>query len=346
MKTFARRKVRGAAAVEMAVTMVLLIPLILYTLFLEDLLAYKLEAQEPTIVAGWDHNVPDYQESNADQLTHLNRLKYCDHTSAMDTYSNPDHDCNEDGVHHEAGTAHQCWLAKGKAGDAEQVTCETSSAIGGLGQVLPMGTEYTLWFGQFNKGGMATCSARLGVMNYFLPNKFFEWAAHNEVTNKSKLGGDEAKKNSANSTVHSEANKSEGNWILKKEYFAVMSDPWALNVIDDTSPNSYQRNHPFWKRANVYFDDIAGGMVKQGNSDAKDYRDSLDELIGSNAAQDMNSFPAPTCLPNCGDDPSSLPLAWKADKTRDFNDGYASGWKDQRMSASNRPNEFPKAWGP
>ena len=36
---------------ELAVTMVLLVPLILYTLFLEDLLAYRLENQEPTITA-------------------------------------------------------------------------------------------------------------------------------------------------------------------------------------------------------------------------------------------------------------------------------------------------------
>ncbi|MCC6334741.1 MAG: hypothetical protein IT380_12250 [Myxococcales bacterium] len=360
MRRFSPR--RGAAAVELAVTMVLLVPLIMYTLFLEDLLAYKLEQQEPTIVSGWDYAIIDYQEGKGlGRVPNMNQLKYCDHSSAFDSYDKT-YDCNTDGIHHEAGTAHQCWLVPG----AKQLACGVSASVGM--ELLPTNKEFLAWHGQFNKGGMARCTATLAVMNYFLPNKFFNWAAHSgsqrDVIGKSKLGGEAAKKGSANATVHGEAggvdqtdSDSEdtgpttgggaaGSWILKEEVFAVLHDPWALNVIDDTNPNSYQRNHPFWERANVYYDNLTGGFVKQGNKDAKDYREELDELIGSNAAEDINTFPAGTCFPNCGDDPSSLPLAWKKDMTRDFNDGYASGWEDQRMSQANRQDKFPEAWGP
>lgn len=340
MRTFISRRRRGAAAVELAVTMILLVPLIMYTLFLEDLLAYKLDEQEPTIVAGWDHITPDYQNNSPD-VGGMNRLKYCDHSSAFDSYEK-DFDC-EDGNHHEAGTAHQCWMVPG----AKQLECTNDTSLGM--EILPMNQEFLTWHGTYNKGGMARCTATLAVMNYFLPNKFFNWAAHSgaqtEVTGKGKLGGN----GWASSDVHGDAKGSEAapsSWFLKEEVFAVMSDPWALNVISDTSPGSFgaQRGHPFWDRANVYFDDLTGGFMKQGNSDAKDYRSSLDELIGEKAAQDADSLPP--CFTNCGDDPSSLPLAWKADKTRDFNDGFASGWEDQRMSSSNRANEFPQAWGP
>jgi hypothetical protein len=333
------KRVRGQAAVELAVTMILLIPLILYTLFLEDLLAYKLDSQEPTIVAGWDHETVNYQTSNPD-VGGMNRLKYCDHTAAFDSYTKS-YDCDQDGVHHEASAAHQCWLVPG----ANQLACTNNSSFGS--DVMPSNTEFTTWYGMFNKGGMARCTANVGVMNYFLPNKFFNWAAREEVTNRQKLGGAQAAIDSSNASVHGDATggSSQGaSWVMREEVFAVLTDPWALNTDDDgkadlpdTSPDGFQEMHPFWQRASVYFDNPAGGVgfMRDGNSKAKDYRSGLDELISKSAEIDL-----------VGDDPSTLPLAWKKDKQRDFNDGYASGWEDSRMRNANRANEYPKDWGP
>ena len=48
---------RGQAAVEMAITMVLLIPLIFFALFLQDFAYYKLEGQEPIVSATSDYVV-------------------------------------------------------------------------------------------------------------------------------------------------------------------------------------------------------------------------------------------------------------------------------------------------
>lgn len=332
---------RGQAAVELAVTMVLLIPLILYTIFLQDLLAYKLDSQEPTIVAGWDHETVNYQTSNPD-VGGMNRLKYCDHSAAFDSYTKS-YDCDQDGVHHEASAAHQCWLVPG----AKQLECTNDTQVGT--DLLPGNGEFTTWHGLFNKGGMARCTANVGVMNYFLPNTFFNWASQREVTSKTKLGGDAAAEHSANSAVHGDATggKSEpASWIMPEEVFAVMTDPWALNTDSDpkkplpkTSPEDLQALppfHPFWERASVYFDGPAGGgFMAGGNSAAKDYRSGLDELVSQSAEIDL-----------VGDDPSTLPLAWEEGKERKFNDGYASGWEDSRMRSASRANEYPKDWGP
>ncbi|MEW5740091.1 MAG: hypothetical protein AB1938_14255 [Myxococcota bacterium] len=360
MKRTIRKHRRGAAAVELAVTMILLVPLIMYTLFLEDLLAYKLEEQEPTLAAGWDYAFVNFQTNKEiGRVPNMNQLKYCDHSSAFDSYQK-NYDCN-DTVHHEAGTAHQCWLVPG----AKQLACGISSQVGM--EIMPMNTEFSSWYGAFNKGGEARCTATLAVMNYFLPNKLFNWIGgpRNNITEKKKLGGDSAKSGSGAETVHNEAGGnaeadaddgtsieprageggSAGSWILKEEVFAVLTDPWALNTDDDgeadlpeTSPDGFQWGHPFWERASIYFGNQAGagpGFMNQGNSTAKDYREGIDELVGQWAEVDL-----------AGDDPSSLPLAWKPDRTREFNDGYASGWEDQRMSQANRANEFPRAWGP
>jgi hypothetical protein len=102
-------------------------------------------------------------------------------------------------------------------------------------------------------------------------------------------------------------------------------------------------NNPFWQRASVYH---ASSKMRQGAQDARAYRDSIDQLVGANAAQDR-SYPLGPCLGiSCGNDPRSLPLSWGTEKTREYGGHYASGWADQRVQASNRPNSFPPGWGP
>lgn len=325
---------RGQAAVEMAVTMVLLVPLIMYTLFLEDLLTYKLENQEPTIVAGWDYLTPDYQKNSPD-VQGMNRLKYCDHSAAYDSYEH-DYDC-DDSTHHEAGTAHECWIVPG----AEQVTCYNNTGFGD--PLLPGEAEFMTWSTQFNKGGRGMCTAKLAVVNYFLPQRFFNWAASPKKGSGKVSGTGEApggaqaeviSKEKRTGDIHSEAGGAPpATWFMVTEKFSVMSDPWALNHIDATSPSTIQLGHPFYDRASVYFDGLAGGWMADGNKDAKQYREDLKELIGDNAAMDL-----------MGDDPATLPLTWKPELQREVSGDYASGYKDSRMASSMRNgkgNKYP-----
>ena len=157
-----RRARRGQAAVEMAVSMLVILPLVFYTLFLEDLTYYNLEWQEAIVVSPWDALPLDYTATSPDPAGNpmrYNRKVYCDHTAAYDSF-NKNYDCTKT-VHHQAMTAHQCWLL---AQDG-QITCSLNKATGAL--VEP---GYAALFG---KGGMVSCSARLGVLNYFIPNQLF-----------------------------------------------------------------------------------------------------------------------------------------------------------------------------
>lgn len=330
---------RGTAAVEMAVTMVLLVPLILYTLFLQDLLNYKLENQEPTIVAGWDHITTDYMTSTAD-VGGMNRLKYCDHSAAYDSYTDKDYDC-ESATHHQAPTAHQCWITAG----GEQVQC-TVIRDEGDSTDRPSGSFHGWVYGKFHswsKGGMAVCSARLAVMNYFLPNTFMNWFSRVDVTDKERFEQD--------AHADKDATTVDNTWVLVKEYFAVMADPWALNHIGEVEPGDFDAMtgggagsrvpgkvqgedyyHPLLDRTGHFYKYYGN---RRGLADAESWRTSVSGLLSEYAQIDT-----------IGDHLGSVPVSWKPEKTRSESAGYASGWADQRMSRSNRPNRFPAGWGP
>ena len=52
-----RRRPAGAAVVELAISMIVVVPVILYTLFLNDLLIYNLDWQEAVVTPAWDAQI-------------------------------------------------------------------------------------------------------------------------------------------------------------------------------------------------------------------------------------------------------------------------------------------------
>lgn len=378
---------RGAAAVELAVTMVLLVPLILYTLFLEDLLAYRLENQEPTITAGWDYITNDYMRGRKD-IGGLNRLKFCDHTVAFDSFD-VGYDCqgasaagsgDEDegssgGLdttggggesakgHHQAGAAHQCWIVTG----ADQVRCSIAKSGGAMATLVGTAApEYLA--SNWNKGGLVTCKAKLGVMNYMLPMKFMEWAGKNQVTSKGRNSAGagsnatftEIDAATNDKSIHADAPNGGNAWILREETFAVMADPWALNDIEEVHPGKdapitsighgpaypgkipgVDLYHPLLDRSGHYYNAYAGSA----NDKARDwFTDSAisgsDGLLNSSTlfGADQDSLGGLG-----GDDPGSLPVEWTPEPSRPGeDDGFASGWKDSRQSgASSSRSQYP-----
>lgn len=366
--------------------MVLLVPLILYTLFLEDLLAYRLENQEPTITAGWDYITNDYMRGRKD-IGRLNRLKFCDHSAAFDSFD-VGYDCNgvdasggggedtgqggggdletaggggggEAKGHHQAGAAHQCWLVPG----ADQVRCGIDSNAGIV--AMSVGTAAPLYhLSAWNRGGMVTCKAKLGVMNYMLPMKFMGWAGKNDVTSKGRNNagaGENASFNAIDAatkdtSVHNDKNNAGNAWVLQEETFAVMADPWALNDIDDVDPGTgspmtsavapglipgQDLYHPLLDRSGHYWNMYA----RDANSKAMDwFNDSTisgnDGFLNSSM---MFGAQYDSIMGMGGDDPSSLPVKWEAAPSRPGDpDGYASGWADDRQSqASNSRSQYP-----
>ncbi len=78
------RRSRGAAATEMAIMAIILVPVVMYYLFLEDALYFKLNAQEPVVAAPFDRSTVNYNMPVHD-VGYYNRLIYCDHSSAYDS---------------------------------------------------------------------------------------------------------------------------------------------------------------------------------------------------------------------------------------------------------------------
>ena len=383
MKT--HRNVRGAAAVEMAITMVVLIPLIFFALFLEDFVYYRLNGQEPLISAAWDHITPDYM-TVAPDVGGMNRLKYCDHTAAYDSYQQQ-FDCQgaggaeepEEGDgysatggsdkigHHHATGAHQCWL-----GGGQQLKCSIDKS-GGMEIVA--GDAMTGFFGSaWNRGGIANCSAQLNVFNWIIPQGISQgggWLwSKKKLTNHTQFGkkgggsragekgwSDEygiadAHKDGAGiqaTDAPGDGDKDMGSWLLSKEKHAMLVDPWALTHIkpvkpltdallaDATPPGSLLPGidkpfNPLLARTGYYYTQYG----KTPADDAMQWNSDMKDFLSDDSRKD-----------GTGDNLKSVPVMWVPEKTRPgYKGGYASGYEDSRAQAANRPNEFPKVWGP
>lgn len=357
---------RGAAAVELAIMMVFLVPTFMYVLFLQDLLWYKLEMQETIVSTPWDYSFVDWNrfkmkdssspppEDNAEEsggsagdgydptktdekpptyadedldnvVARNSRRTYCDHTSAYD--GTVQWDC-KDQHHHTNYAAHQCWLtASGASGGIKglQVTCsrkkDSSMAIPG-----------SSFNDDFNAGGVVNCYARLGVTNYFLPNKFFEFWGRNDVTKMQRFGGNNAVGSSGNQSTHGDAQgtTSEGGLaiIFPTQFFSVMHDPWAVNRPGDINPDdgggcAKDPDSRFRARMKSYWD-IPGAV---GVAQAMMWNGKMmsDNLLSPASQCDM-----------IGDLLISPPLAWKSAHNRPFGskDFGTSGWDDQRQQTA------------
>src|SRR6476620_8631754 len=189
IKTLKRKQQRGQAMVELAISMLLIIPVFLYVLFLDDLLKFTLDQQEAVSTTLWDYTVQNYDKkipsegSNTDNsgngsaVQKYARNTFCDHEGSLDSNGNqftnhgtdstgatiqgyPDCDSSGTSDHHKGNlAAHQCWLGQG-----EQVTC--SQPDKDVGVVGPLKGGLTgIDYAKFQQGGMYTCEGREEVLN-------------------------------------------------------------------------------------------------------------------------------------------------------------------------------------
>jgi hypothetical protein len=210
MKTRAHfRRSRGQAAVEMALLTIILVPVILYVLFIDDLLRFKLDQEETMIATGWDlsvlnydhqttgkghgansdirHYIPSYGVTKGGQngnkvfqptqhgfAAYFNRMAFGDHTSATPRFD--DYGGGSQENHHLAVGAHQCWLVGKASGVDNQVDCERKqplmAANYGFDATLGARTRMRdfLMQGAKRGGGYISCQGRVGVINHWLPS--------------------------------------------------------------------------------------------------------------------------------------------------------------------------------
>lgn len=313
MKTFTnrrRRQTRGGAAVETAALMIVLIPLIMYSLFLEDLLFYHFDQQEAVVSTPWDLVSFDFRDQDETSMVgvaqRLDRLTYADHSSAANSYENVNIDTNDIG-HHQAVAAHQCWLAKG----GEQVTFATNRSVGDIAPEfasIPAGSGGP-------SGGMYTVSAILGVQNYFLPQKFMQdyWGTKNQMTDQERwMDGTD---------IHGNAH--EDAYVFPEDHLAVVHDSYALNYIDESDSAAHPAN-------------MGTELTNWVNVPYRDYDEKLNKATEfADKATEKKILSDAVKQDGEGDDLTTPPVTWAKDPSQTFSDGTApSGMQDQRVSAT------------
>ncbi len=393
MKT--RNAPRGAAAVEMAITMVVLIPLIFYALFLQDFVYYRLNGQETLVAAAFDHVTPDYMRQAPD-VGGMNRLKFCDHTAAYDSYER-DFECEGGGGgssggsggpgtsttgssgglgHHHAVGAHQCWI-----GGGQEIDCPVSKGV--EISMLPRTRPFMTFFAtDWNRGGIATCSAQLKVTNYVIPRMLSSesggWLwSKKKLTDRKQLSatgsgteykGDQWAEGGSIGGAHSDFASGEfaaqegpgdgegemGSWLFSKEEMGVLVDPWALSDIKEIEPHYGSPITTFLAPGTIPGSDMVPGeddhplLTRTGNYYNHYAKDAADK--GMDWHKDMvdkDFLDTFSGWDAAGDQLKSVPVTWKKNKPKPgYSGGKASGYADSRAPGANRANKYPQYWGP
>lgn len=223
------RRSRGQAAVELSLSMLLIVPIFLYVLFLEDLLRHKLTLQEVVVSTPWDYTGIDYQRFDGDvdtQIGHFARSMWCDHSSAYNSYD-LGYECGDDDPqrHHKAVSAHVCWLVQEDGQGPNQVHCQRGADVGaGYPGLIPGIDDFK---SSVNKGGQISCTAYTGVLNFFLPQKIFSSFSDVDTTRTQYLQG---------SQVHDHYGIAKENvYRLTRQRFSVVHDSWAQTTVEDVS---------------------------------------------------------------------------------------------------------------
>src|SRR5262249_24533581 len=131
-----------------------------------------------------------------------------------------DFECN-DSHHHKAVSAHVCWVRE----NAQQIACGIDKGTG-ADYTDPLGTINPL-MDEVHKGGEIYCSARAGVLNYFLPQKIFTACSSVDTTRTTELSGD----------VHGHYGQSQASvYLLTMQSMSVVHDPWSQTTVEDVDP--------------------------------------------------------------------------------------------------------------
>lgn len=293
-----QRAPRGAASVEMAVCMLVIVPVFLYALFLDDLLRYSLDVQEATVSTVWDYTVEDFSQSSEDKVAAVQRharLMFCDHESGKGRYDVMGPmgnylDC--EGEDHHRGTAvsaHVCWIND----QAKQVTCTGPDRS--VGKLSGNDKLYTGYADKFNQGGLVHCSARAVVENYLLPkhflSKFSDDRGAVDLTKKRWVGG----------SYHdnSKLGDKDTAYFIKEQEMSILVDTWALTQPADVRPGK-KEGELYNRVVNLYTNDGANPGFAQVKRQLLSFNNQLKSLIASGS------------LPKSGgDDPGTPNLAIK-----------------------------------
>lgn len=246
-----RRSQRGAASVETALSMILVLPIVLYAILLTDLLQHQLDLQESALTSPWDYAYLDYQgpqqpsngftvrpSTQANDVQRANQLMWCDHTSAYDAYDKAT-DCDSEAHHTERG-ARVCWLNDASQGGDKSVSQITCTSDDGVATGFPDPTAQ-IFHGQYTQGGMYSCRAQAYAMNFFVPQQLFGGDFSTvDLTDRQRYADNASVHGAGGSAVTGDV------FVYPAEEYAVLTDTWALGPVQDELPG--QMDGPLQER--------------------------------------------------------------------------------------------------
>lgn len=301
---------RGSAMVEMALSLIVIIPLVFYAILLNDLLATRLDLQEAVLSSTWDFTNQDYEQGAADDIVadvqHLDRLMWCDHTSAIDSYDHAT-DCSGESHHTNMG-AHSCWLAPG----AEQITCSVDAGVGQFsgGVAGRFASDYT-------RGGMFTCTGRIAALNYFVPQQFFSEFSSVDLTDREKQSG----------SVHGSAQSAGGGdvFLYAEQRFSLLVDTWALNTTEDVAPDD--KSGRLYERVKTIYEGNAG-YAAFAAADLAFFGAALEKQLLNPAFPALGDDPLDPAVSILHGDASSPPPKVRIEQDSGTGTYHATPWKD------------------
>lgn len=275
------RGTAGGATTELAILLLILVPLTLYSFYLQSALYHQLEVQETVISTVWDYStrswVKEVYEDPLHEVDGYNRVTFADHTSTFvderRVIPKPAMSKQSEAEHHNQAFAHVCWC-DGKSEpdcgshgseathdqkdyddrtEAQQVSCANKKNAGS--SLYFLDTNFNVpWFHigyTHPQAGVVTCWAKGWLYNYVIgPPQSTLSQRGGEYTELTFRGGDTSGQGKA---VHS-IGKS-GTNILLRDRAALMVDTWAiadtrnlnLSVVGSTP------NKQFFNRTNRIF---------------------------------------------------------------------------------------------
>ncbi len=308
-----RIKARGQAVLELSLLLIVMIPIIFYSLFLDDLLRHRLDMLEAVVSSPWDMTGIDQESSNGGDVSSNERHAWCDHTYTYNSYD-VDYECDNDGSrHHKAFAAHVCWIVEG----GQQIECSRDANTPNIDSDA-----------DYNGGGVTTCSARAGVFNYFIVQQAMAgFTQMDKLTKAEHMSGG----------VHSHYGAASANiFMLERQQFAVLHDDWALKLPGDMDaafdimsmiPGGLF-DTGFKSRVKTYYDKNAKF------DDADDFFEKLDDEKLIKDTADDDGF--------MGDNPKTLHLSFNKEPGHDFgvtNKHPSSAWSDSRVSGTHGARE-------
>lgn len=250
---------QGGAVVEMALMMMIFVPLIMYVMFIQDAMHHLLSIQETAIASIWDFSTAPFgvnknvsrkisSINGEGSVDKYNKWQFIDHESAYIHVENPelmrdddatDADGNGLRSHHSSPFVETTWVGGSSSKDSNysqyynkngsQVVCQRqgdrsfslASIVGGVGQYASKYAPY---------GGNYVCWAKGFILNKILPRVFMPEFIKTDVYSGQKYGSGNAHDHATSSSESQQEQVQNGGsdlFLYFRARAALLADSWA-----------------------------------------------------------------------------------------------------------------------